>query len=149
MDAAMTGRVLVSGHGEGPILATTTPLSLWGGLNPDTGEIIDRHHPLSGANVSGRVLVMPCGRGSSTASGVLLNAIIAGHAPAAILLARVDEILALGAVVAEELDHPSIAVVVLDEESFARALAASYARVSADGRVELSRPGRAAQPVDA
>jgi len=126
------------GQGEGTILATDTPLSLWGGLNPETGEIIDRHHPLNGSHVSGRVLVMPSGRGSSTASGVLLNAIIAGKAPAAILLSRDDEIIALGAIVAEELGLRKIPVIVLGAEDYAAATKATYAIVRPDGNVELA-----------
>lgn len=130
-------RVIVHGQGEGPVLATTVPLSLWGGLNPHTGEIVDRHHPLSGQRVAGRVLVMPYGRGSSTASGVLLEAIVTEQAPAAILLAEVDEIIALGAIVADEIFSKRLPVVVLDPDSFQRALQASHARITEDGSVIL------------
>ncbi len=96
-------RVLVPGTGEGSALVLPEPLSLWGGLEPTTGEITDRRHPRSGAIVTGRVLVLPCGRGSSSASSILLEAIRLGTAPAAIILAETDPILALGVVVAKEL----------------------------------------------
>ena len=91
------------------------PLSLWGGLDPETGEIIDRRHPQSGQIVTGRVLLMPRGRGSSSASSILLEAVKAGTAPAAIVLAENDPMLALGAVVARELYGDALPVVVVEE----------------------------------
>lgn len=130
-------RVVVHGQGEGPVLATTVPLSFWGGLNPHTGEIVDRHHPLSGCNVAGCVFVLPYGRGSSTASGVLLEAIMTKHAPSAILLSEVDEIIALGAIVAEEIFSKRLPVIVLDSDTFQKALQAKYAWIKEDGSVIL------------
>ncbi|HEX6989949.1 MAG TPA: DUF126 domain-containing protein [Bacillota bacterium] len=79
------------------------PLSFWGGLDPATGRIIDRRHPQHGLVVTGRVLLMPGGRGSSSSSTVLAEAIRLGTGPAAILLTERDAIIALGAMVAGEL----------------------------------------------
>jgi uncharacterized protein len=90
------------------------PLSLWGGLDPETGDVIDVRHPQHGANVSGRILVMPSGRGSSSSSSVLAEAIRAGTAPAAIVLSEPDPIVALGSVVARELYGLVTPVVVVD-----------------------------------
>ena len=87
------GRTLVAGTAEGPALVLHEPLSLWGGLDPGTGEIVEVRHPQRGANVAGRVLVMPSGRGSSSSSSVLAEAIRAGTAPAAIVLGEADPIL--------------------------------------------------------
>jgi predicted aconitase with swiveling domain len=108
-------RTLVAGTGEGPALVLDEPLSLWGGLDPETGSIIDTRHPQRGSNVAGRVLVMPAGRGSSSSSSVLAEAIRAGTGPAAIVLGEPDPILALGAIVARELFGTSIPVVVTAE----------------------------------
>jgi predicted aconitase with swiveling domain len=108
-------RTLVAGTAEGPALVLDEPLSLWGGLDPETGSIIDTRHPQRGANVAGRVLVMPAGRGSSSSSSVLAEAIRAGAGPAAIVLGEPDPILALGAIVARELFGTSIPVVVAAE----------------------------------
>ena len=91
----LIGTVIVPGRGQGQALVTDMPLSLWGGLDPTTGEVIDRHHPLCGERVSGRVLVLPHGRGSCSASGVLLEAIRNGTAPAGIITTRVDPIITL------------------------------------------------------
>jgi predicted aconitase with swiveling domain len=106
----------VAGEATGDVLVLDEPLSFWGGIDPRSGEIIDVHHPQRGANVAGRVLVMPGGRGSSSSSSVLAEAIRAGTAPAAIVLREPDPIVALGAIVARELYRVAIPVVVTDEE---------------------------------
>jgi predicted aconitase with swiveling domain len=94
------------------------PLSFWGGLDPVTGALIDTHHPQQGASLTGRVLVMPSGRGSSSSSYVLAEAIRSGTAPAAIVLREPDGIVALGAIVARELYGALVPVVVLDPDGY-------------------------------
>jgi predicted aconitase with swiveling domain len=94
-------------------LVLDEPLSLWGGMDPATGELIDAHHPQRGANLAGRVVVMPSGRGSSSSASVLAEAVRAGTAPAAILLGEPDLILSIGAAVAEELYSVHVPVLVL------------------------------------
>ena len=94
-------------------LVLEEPLSLWGGMDPATGELIDAHHPQRGANLSGRVVVMRSGRGSSSSASVLAEAVRAGTAPSAILLGEPDLILSIGAAVAEELYGVHVPVVVL------------------------------------
>jgi predicted aconitase with swiveling domain len=113
------GRVLVGGEAGGSALVLDAPLSLWGGLDPATGDIIDQRHPQCGQNMTGRVLVMSVGKGSSSASSILLEATRLGMAPAAILLAESDAILALGAAVARELYGIAPPVLVLDKEVYA------------------------------
>jgi predicted aconitase/predicted aconitase with swiveling domain len=117
-------------------LVLDAPLSLWGGLEPTTGDIIDQRHPQCGANVSGRVLVMPVGKGSSSASSILLEAARLGTAPAAIVLAEMDGILALGAAVAREVYGVEVPVVVAGE-AYGRIRDGARVDVSADGVVEL------------
>lgn len=131
------GRTLVPGDGEGRALVLAEPLSLWGGLDPASGTITDRRHPARGRTVSGRVLVLPCGRGSSSASSVLLEAVRAGTAPAAIVLAERDPILALGATVAQELYRRAPPVLVLDGDHYRRLRDGDRVRVEAGGRVEV------------
>jgi predicted aconitase with swiveling domain len=97
---------------EGAALVLSEPLSLWGGMDPASGELIDAHHPQRGASLAGRVVVMPSGRGSSSSASVLAEAARAGTAPAAILLAEPDLILAIGALVADELYGVRIPIVV-------------------------------------
>ncbi len=90
------------------------PLSLWGGMDPATGRIIDAHHPQRGVELTGRVVVMHSGRGSSSSASILAEAVRLGTAPAAILLAEVDLILAIGSLVAEELYGTEVPVLVAD-----------------------------------
>jgi predicted aconitase with swiveling domain len=98
-----TGRFFVEGAAEGIALALAAPLSFWGGVAVESGEIVDGSHPDRGRNVAGRILVMPGGRGSSSSSSSLAEAIRRGVAPAAIVLGRPDPILTVGALVAREL----------------------------------------------
>lgn len=114
----MTVLVMLAGSASGEVLVLDEPLSMWGGLDPTTGEIIDRRHPQAGAVVSGRILVMPTGRGSSSSSTVLAEAMRLGTAPAAIVLAEADDIVLLGAIVAEELYGKTCPVLVVDVEAF-------------------------------
>ena len=94
------GRPIVPGEAAGTALVLQQPLSLAGGMSLETGRIVDVHAPQCGALIAGQVLVMPVGRGSSTSSSVLAEAIRIGVAPAAIVLRDVDQILALGAIIA-------------------------------------------------
>jgi hypothetical protein len=109
----VSGRSIAPGVATGQALVLDEPLSLWGGLDPETGAIIDVRHPQRGAVVNGRVLVMPGGRGSSSSASVLAEAVRAGTAPAAIVLGEPDLILAIGAAVAAELYGVEVPIVVL------------------------------------
>jgi predicted aconitase with swiveling domain len=111
----MRGTPLVPGAASGEALVSRQPLSFWGGYDHRTGEIIDRRHPLAGQNASGRVLVLPYARGSSTTTAVLLEAVRAGTAPAAILTTGAETFFALAAIVAEEMYQQSFPVVILQE----------------------------------
>ena len=116
------------------------PLSFWGGLDPDKGLVIDVRHPQHGAEVSGRVLVMPSGRGSSSSPSVLAEAIRAGTAPAAIVLREVDPIVALGAIVARELYGSTIPVIVVDEETYVSLRTGAVLTVRADESRAIVEP---------
>ncbi|MEW6207414.1 MAG: DUF126 domain-containing protein [Acidobacteriota bacterium] len=131
-------RALVEGSGRGRALVLTEPLSLWGGLNPQTGEIIDRRHPQCGKTVTNCALVMRAGKGSSSASSILLEAIRAGTAPAAIILAEADAILALGSAVAREMYSKRLPVVVLRADDYAHLEDDQMIAVSEDGTVTIS-----------
>jgi uncharacterized protein len=103
----------------GRALVLSEPLSLWGGMDPSSGRLIDAHHPQRGASLVGRVLVMPSGRGSSSSASVLAEAVRAGSAPAAILLGEPDLILSIGSAVAEELYGVDVPVRVLSADELA------------------------------
>jgi len=126
---SLTGRSLVAGAAEGALLFADIGLSFWGGVDPYSGEIIDRHHPLSGEYLAGRVLAIPSGRGSCTGSSVLMELISNGHAPAALVLAEPDEILTLGVLVAQTIFERSLPVLCIGREAFAALRGKTFARV--------------------
>lgn len=126
----ISGRVLVSGSAEGEVLFTDTALSFWGGADAVTGEIIDRHHPLSGERLTGRVLALPTSRGSCTGSGVILELILNGQGPAAIVLEHPEAIITLGVIVAEEVFGRSIPVIAVGKEVFAGLRTAKRVRIT-------------------
>ena len=115
---------------KGELLSAEVGLSFWGGVDPQTGVVIDQHHPLCGESLAGRVLAIPSGRGSCSGSGVLLELILNGHAPAAIVICEREEILTLGALVAEVVFEQSIPVLRVEREVFARLGEYRYARVA-------------------
>ena len=127
--SALEGRSLVDGHASAPLLYADVGLSFWGGVDPFSGEVIDRHHPLSGECLAGRVLAIPSGRGSCTGSSVLMELISNGHAPAALVLAEADEILNLGVLVARTLFQRSLPVLCIGREAFGQLRGNAFARV--------------------
>jgi predicted aconitase with swiveling domain len=137
----LQGRSLVSGDATGEI-AAIAPLSFWGGYDPVSGTIIDRSHPALGQSLAGRILVMSSGRGSSSSSSVLAEAIRRGTAPTAIVLATSDPILAVGALVAEMLYDRTCPIAVLAADAHTRLAAARAATLrSLDGKVLLEIGG--------
>ncbi|MEE9335450.1 MAG: aconitase X [Granulosicoccaceae bacterium] len=106
----ITGSVLVSGAASGELLVSDVGISFWGGVDPLNGNVIDEHHPLFGENVSGKVLVIPSGRGSCSGSGALLELLINDCAPAALVFTEAEDILTLGVLVAEAMFDRSLPV---------------------------------------
>jgi predicted aconitase with swiveling domain len=131
----MEGRVIVAGEAEGELLVSTEPLSFWGGYDHQTGEIIDRRHPLSGQIAKGRILAIPNTIGSSTTTAVLLEAVRAGTAPAAILTTSTDAFLALASIVAEEMYNHPIPIVALTPKQFQSLVSGAKATLTGVGQV--------------
>ena len=130
-------KVLVPGYAVGKALILPEPLSLWGGLDPKTGDIIDQRHPCNGKNVTGRILVLPTGRGSSSASSILLETVRMGTAPAAIITAETDAILALGATVAKEIYGETLPVLVLSRDAYKQLRDDQQVTITTDGLVAV------------
>jgi hypothetical protein len=124
------------------VVVLDEPLSLWGGMDAETGVLIDRRHPQVGTTLAGRVVVMPSGRGSSSSSSILAEAVRAGSAPVAIVLRDADPILAVGAIVAAELYGRAIPVVVLDGDSYDAVTQAARLEVDATAAGATVRPIR-------
>ena len=97
----LTGRVIFEGKAEGTALVSPSPMSFYGGVNPDTGEIVERGSELAGESVKGKVLVFPHGKGSTVGSYVLYRLKKNGAAPAAIVNEKCETIVAVGAIISE------------------------------------------------
>jgi predicted aconitase/predicted aconitase with swiveling domain len=134
---SVDGRALIAGEAEGELLFSAIGLSFWGGVDPATGIVIDHHHPLAGEVIAGRILAIPRGRGSCSGSGVLLELLLNGRAPAAIIVCETEEILTLGALVAEVMFEKSIPLLKIAREAFNRLGRYRFARVVGN-RLELS-----------
>ncbi|NWJ23579.1 aconitase X [Rhizobium sp. RM] len=109
---------ILRGSAEGRVIATTEALSFWGGVDPATGKVIDVHHPLHDESLTGAILFMPTSRGSCTGSGVLLDLILTGRGPAALVFCEAEDVLTLGALIAGEMFGSPMPVVRLDQQSF-------------------------------
>eukprot|EP00928_Gymnodinium_smaydae_P052880 TRINITY_DN37011_c0_g1_i1.p1 TRINITY_DN37011_c0_g1~~TRINITY_DN37011_c0_g1_i1.p1 ORF type:complete len:618 (-),score=50.67 TRINITY_DN37011_c0_g1_i1:3-1856(-) len=131
MTEALTvvGHEIVRGNAEGKLLYADVGLSFWGGVDPSSGRVIDHHHPLSGASLECAILAIPNSRGSCTGSMVLLELLLEGKAPAAILLRQPDEIIALGVIVAQEIFGKSLPVVCLGTDGFSKIKGLPFALV--------------------
>lgn len=108
--------VLIPGTAEAPVLRLVQPVSLWGGVDPATGIILDVRHPQCGESVAGRILAMERIVGSSSGSSILLELMAIGKGPAAILLTESDAIAVLGVVVAREMGYGSIPVLRIEPD---------------------------------
>ena len=95
----LTGRIVKSGVAEGLALVSAEPIGFLGGVDPDTGLVVEPGHPLYGQCVTGRVLVFPTGKGSTVGSYTLYRMARSGTAPAAIVNAESEAIAAVGAII--------------------------------------------------
>jgi len=119
MAKVLTGKVSHPGTAEGDVLLLTEPVSFWGGVDHH-GEIIDVHHAQHKAKMTNKILVMPSGRGSSSATAVLAELIRTGDGPLAIIMLQCDTILVIGALVSAEIYGISMPIVELDQEQYAQ-----------------------------
>jgi hypothetical protein len=93
------GRKISSGSVEGEALTTTMGISFYGGIDPETGQVMEKGHALEGQSIGGKVLVFPTGKGSTVGSYTLYRLKKAGNAPAAILNAESETITAVGCII--------------------------------------------------
>jgi predicted aconitase with swiveling domain len=97
----LTGRTIYAGNAVGEALVTSQGISFFGGVDPDTGQIVERGHELEGQSIAGKVLVFPTGKGSTVGSYTLYRLRHSGLAPAAIINAECETITAVGCIIAE------------------------------------------------
>jgi predicted aconitase with swiveling domain len=132
----LSGRAIVPGDVEGIVLRSERAISFWGGVDPATGRIIDRRHDRRGASIAGRVFVVPAEKGSSTGSAILLELIRAEVAPAAIVTREAAPILALGAIVAQELYGKTVPVVRVEPDAWSALVDDDRVRIRSDGSIQ-------------
>jgi len=96
----LEGRIIKEGTAEGTALVSPEPIGFLGGVDPATGVVREKGHPLEGESVAGRVLVFPRGKGSTVGSYVIYALARNGVAPAGMVLADCEPIVALGAIMA-------------------------------------------------
>ena len=110
--------IYVQNEVDSDIVVCNEGLSFWGGVDPDTGVIIDIHHSNCGEQLSDKIVLMPTSRGSCSGSGVLLQLAQNGKAPAAIIFRESEDILTLGAMIAERLFNKKIAILRLEPQIY-------------------------------
>jgi predicted aconitase with swiveling domain len=100
MPVTIRARGLSGGRGRGPVLVSPEPISFLGGVDPETGEVMEKGHPLYGRRVGGTVLAFPHGKGSTVGSYILYALARNGLAPAAMVNAEAEAIIVVGAIIA-------------------------------------------------
>ena len=95
----LKGRIISRGIAEAEALVTSQPISFYGGVNPDTGIIIEKGHELEGKNIKGKILVFPNGKGSTVGSYTLYRMKKNNTAPAGMINKECETIVAVGAII--------------------------------------------------
>ena len=108
----LTGRKIYGGKVTGQALVTTQGISFFGGVDPETGVIVEKGHALEGQSISGKILVFPTGKGSTVGSYTLYRLKKINKAPAAIVNLECETITAVGCIIAE---IPCVDQVLIDQ----------------------------------
>lgn len=101
MRRQLRGRVIKEGRTSGTALVSPDPIGFLGGVDPSTGVVVEKGHPLEGQSLAGRILVFPRGKGSTVGSYVIYSLAQNGVAPAGMILAECEPIVAIGAIMAD------------------------------------------------
>jgi len=97
----LKGRIIYKGKALGEALVTSMPISFYGGVDPNTGIVMEKGHELNGVSIKGKVLVFPQGKGSTVGSYTLYRLKKNGAAPAAMINKETETIVAVGAIISE------------------------------------------------
>ena len=96
----MKGRTISPGKAEGEAIVSSEPIGFYGGIDIKTGIVIEKDHPLEGKSVKDKILVFPCGKGSTVGSYVIYGIKKNGVAPAGIINKETETIVATGVILA-------------------------------------------------
>ena len=97
----LKGRKIYKGIAEGEAIVTKDGISFYGGVDPDTGKVVEVGHELEGQSITGKILVFPVGKGSTVGSYTLYRMRKNNTAPAAIVNKQIDTIIAVGCIISE------------------------------------------------
>lgn len=95
------GRMIFQGSAQGEALVTRMGISFYGGVDPESGLVVEKGHELEGRTICGKVLVFPTGKGSTVGSYTLYRLKMAGKAPVAIINSECETITAVGCIISE------------------------------------------------
>jgi predicted aconitase with swiveling domain len=95
----LKGRIIYKGNAQGEALVTSMPISFYGGVDPNTGVVLEKGHDLQGISVKGKILVFPQGKGSTVGSYTLYRMKKNNTAPAAMINKETETIIAVGAII--------------------------------------------------
>jgi predicted aconitase with swiveling domain len=95
----LQGRSIGSGKVAGEALVTTMNVSFFGGIDPETGIVVERGHELEGQCIAGKIFVFPTGKGSTVGSYTLYRLKKAGKSPLAIINTECEPITAVGCII--------------------------------------------------
>lgn len=137
MSKVLTGKTSHPGVAEGEVLVLTEPVSFWGGVNHH-GEIIDVHHAQHKAKMTNKILVMPSGRGSSSATAVLAELIRTGDGPLGVVMLQCDTILVIGALVSAEIYGISMPIVELAQAEYDQLTDGMNVAIAADSQSQVA-----------
>ncbi|MBN2083803.1 MAG: DUF126 domain-containing protein [Anaerolineales bacterium] len=130
----LQGRSIHPGSAQGEALVSRMGISFFGGVDPETGTVVEKGHDLEGQRISGKVLVFPTGKGSTVGSYTLYRMKKTGTAPAAILNEECEPITAVGCILA--------GIPCVDRLPLDRIRPGDFLRIDGTaGRVESGNPG--------
>ncbi len=97
----LKGRIIYKGKAQGEALVTSMPISFYGGVDPNTGIVLEKGHELQGISVKDKILVFPQGKGSTVGSYTLYRMKKNNTAPAGMINKECETIVAVGAIISE------------------------------------------------
>ncbi|MEA4873433.1 MAG: DUF126 domain-containing protein [Synergistaceae bacterium] len=139
MKFTIKGKTIVDGNVCGCVVASHTALSFWGGVNAQSGLIIDNHHERLGECITNKVLCIPYDRGSCSGSGVMLEMIRLKTAPAAIICIEAEPVLALGSVIGNEVYNRQIIICTVGSVDYVKIKNGDYIEIFEGGKIEVTR----------
>ncbi len=97
----LTGRKIYKGEATGEALVTKDSISFYGGVDPETGVVVEKGHELEGISINEKILVFPSGKGSTVGSYVIYQMAMTGKGPKALVLNDCEAIVAVGTIISE------------------------------------------------